>query len=81
MVNAHHRFPDGAVLFCGTMFAPIDDRDAPGKGFTHKTGDIVTVSSPRLGNLSNRVVSTHDAEPWTFGAGALMKNLAARRLL
>jgi fumarylacetoacetate (FAA) hydrolase family protein len=54
MVNAHHRFPDGAVLFCGTMFAPIDDRDAPGKGFTHKTGDIVTIATPKLGRLVNR---------------------------
>jgi fumarylacetoacetate (FAA) hydrolase family protein len=63
------------------MFAPVADRDHKGQGFTHKTGDIVTVSSPKLGALSNRVVSTRDAEPWTFGAGALMRNLAKRRLI
>lgn len=81
MVNAHHRFPDGAVLFCGTMFAPIDDRDAPGKGFTHKTGDIVTIATPRLGRLVNRIKPTDQCAPWDFGAGALMRNLARRGLL
>ena len=81
MVNAHHRFPDGAVLYCGTMFAPIDDRDAPGKGFTHKTGDIVTISTPRLGKLVNRIRPTDQCAPWDFGAGALMRNLAKRGLL
>jgi fumarylacetoacetate (FAA) hydrolase family protein len=80
-IGANHQYPDGVALYLGTMFAPIEDRDTKGQGFTHKTGDIVTVSSPKLGNLSNRVVSTHDAEPWTFGAGALMKNLAERKLL
>jgi fumarylacetoacetate (FAA) hydrolase family protein len=80
-IGANHQYPDGVALYLGTMFAPIEDRDTKGQGFTHKTGDIVTVSSPKLGNLSNRVVSTHDAEPWTFGTTALMKNLAARRLL
>jgi fumarylacetoacetate (FAA) hydrolase family protein len=80
-IGANHQYPDGVALYLGTMFAPIEDRDTKGQGFTHKTGDIVTVSSPKLGNLSNRVVSTHDAEPWTFGAGALMKNLAQRKLL
>ena len=49
MLNAHHAYPDGAVLFLGTMFAPVEDRDAPGKGFTHKTGDIVTIAAPKLG--------------------------------
>jgi len=81
MVNAHHRFPDGAVLFCGTMFAPIDDRDSPGKGFTHKTGDIVTIATPRLGKLVNRIKPTDQCAPWDFGAGALMRNLARRGLL
>ncbi len=81
MVNAHHRYPDGAVLFLGTMFAPIQDRDAPGQGFTHKTGDIVTISAPRLGRLVNRMMPTDRCEPWTFGTGALMRNLAARGLL
>jgi fumarylacetoacetate (FAA) hydrolase family protein len=81
MVNAHHRFPDGAVLFCGTMFAPIDDRGAPGKGFTHKTGDIVTIATPKLGRLVNRIRPTDECAPWDFGAGALMRNLARRGLL
>lgn len=81
MVNAHHRFPDGAVLFCGTMFAPIDDRDAPGKGFTHKTGDIVTIATPRLGRLVNRTKPTDQCAPWDFGPGALMRNLAKRGVL
>jgi len=81
MVNAHHRYPDGAMLFLGTMFAPVQDRGAPGQGFTHKTGDIVTISAPRLGRLVNRMRPTDQCEPWSFGAGALMRNLAARGLL
>jgi fumarylacetoacetate (FAA) hydrolase family protein len=81
MVNANHRYPDGAVLFLGTMFAPVDDRDAPGKGFTHKTGDIVTIAAPKLGRLVNRMMPSDCCEPWTFGTGALMRNLAARGLL
>jgi fumarylacetoacetate (FAA) hydrolase family protein len=81
MVNTHHRFPDGAVLFLGTMFAPIQDRDAPGQGFTHKYGDIVTIAAPKLGRLVNRMLPTDRCEAWTFGAGALMRNLAGRGLL
>ena len=81
MLNAHHRFPDGAVLYLGTMFAPVADRDAPGKGFTHKDGDVVTVSTPKLGALVNRIRPTDQCAAWTFGAGALMRNLAARGLL
>jgi fumarylacetoacetate (FAA) hydrolase family protein len=81
MINAHHRFPDGAVLFLGTMFAPVQDRDTPGQGFTHKYGDIVTVAAPKLGRLVNRMMPTDRCEPWTFGPGALMRNLAARNLL
>jgi fumarylacetoacetate (FAA) hydrolase family protein len=81
MVNGHHRYPDGAVLFLGTMFAPVEDRDAPGKGFTHKTGDIVTIAARRLGKLVNRMMPTDQCEAWSFGAGALMRNLAARGLL
>jgi fumarylacetoacetate (FAA) hydrolase family protein len=81
MVNEHHRFPDGAVLFLGTMFAPVEDRDAPGKGFTHKTGDIVTIAAPKLGRLVNRMMSTDRCEAWSFGVGALMRNLAKRGLL
>jgi fumarylacetoacetate (FAA) hydrolase family protein len=81
MVNAHHRYPDGAVLFLGTMFAPIQDRDTPGQGFTHKYGDIVTVAAPKLGRLVNRMMPTDRCEAWTFGPGALMRNLAGRGLL
>lgn len=81
MLNAHHRYPDGAVLFLGTMFAPVEDRDAPGKGFTHKTGDIVTIAAPKLGALVNRMRPTDACEPWSFGTGALMRNLAKRGLL
>ncbi len=81
MVNEHHRYPDGAVLFLGTMFAPVEDRDAPGKGFTHKTGDIVTIAAPKLGRLVNRMMPTDQCEAWTFGVGALMRNLAGRGLL
>ena len=81
MLNAHHPFPDGAVLFLGTMFAPIEDRDAAGKGFTHKAGDIVTIATPKLGRLVNRIRATDQCAPWQFGAAALMRNLAARSLL
>ena len=81
MLNAHHQYPDGAVLFLGTLFAPIEDRDVKGNGFTHKTGDIVTVSSPELGTLTNRMVPTNVAAPWTYGASHLMRNLAKRGLL
>jgi fumarylacetoacetate (FAA) hydrolase family protein len=81
MINPHHPFPDGAVLFLGTMFAPIEDRDAPGKGFTHKTGDIVTIAAPKLGRLVNRIRPTDQCAPWVFGPGALMRNLATRGLL
>ena len=81
MVNAHHRYPDGAVLFLGTMFAPIEDRDVKGQGFTHKTGDIVTIAAPRLGALVNRIMPTDQCEPWTFGTAALMRNLSSRGLL
>ena len=81
MVNRHHGYPDGAVLFLGTMFAPIKDREAPGKGFTHRSGDIVSVATPKLGRLVNRMRPTDACPPWTFGAAALMRNLARRGLL
>jgi len=81
MLNVHHPFPDGAVLYLGTMFAPVDDRGAPGKGFTHKPGDIVTIAAPELGRLVNRIRPTDQCERWTFGAGALMRNLAGRGLI
>jgi len=80
-IGKNHQYPDGLVLYLGTMFAPTADRSAKGEGFTHKTGDIVTIISPKLGRLQNRVVSTHDAEPWTFGTRALMANLAKRKLI
>ncbi len=81
MIGPHHQYPDGAILFLGTLFAPIEDRDAPGKGFTHKTGDVVTVSSPQLGTLANRMTATDKAPPWTYGASHLFRNLAKRGLL
>jgi fumarylacetoacetate (FAA) hydrolase family protein len=81
MVNEHHRYPDGAVLFLGTMFAPVEDRDAPGKGFTHKSGDVVAIAAPKLGRLVNRMMPTDRCEGWSFGVGALMRNLAGRGLL
>jgi fumarylacetoacetate (FAA) hydrolase family protein len=81
MIGPHHQYPDGAVLFLGTMFAPIEDRDASGKGFTHKVGDVVTVEGDELGALVNRMRHTDDCPPWTFGAGHLMRNLARRGLL
>jgi len=77
----HHQYPDGFVLFLGTLFAPVEDRDAPGQGFTHKVGDVVTISSRKLGALVNRVMLSTDCPPWTFGASHLMRNLAVRRLL
>jgi fumarylacetoacetate (FAA) hydrolase family protein len=81
LMGAHHQYPDGAVLFLGTMFAPIADRDAPGKGFTHKLGDVVSISTPKLGRLVNRMKLSTQCPPWTFGAAALMRNLARRGLL
>jgi fumarylacetoacetate (FAA) hydrolase family protein len=81
MVGPHHQYPDGAVLFLGTLFAPIEDRDQPGQGFTHKIGDIVTVAAPELGALVNRMALATEAPPWVFGASHLMRNLARRGLL
>jgi fumarylacetoacetate (FAA) hydrolase family protein len=78
---SEHQYPDGFALFLGTLFAPTQDRDAAGRGFTHKVGDIVRVSTPTLGVLENRVVTSRDAAPWTFGIGGLMRNLAERGLL
>ena len=78
MMGPHHRYPDGAVLFLGTMFAPVEDGDAPGQGITHKVGDIVTIAATQLGQLVDRMKLAPDCEPWTFGTGALMRNLAQR---
>jgi len=80
-INENHQYPDGFVLFLGTMFAPIEDRYGPGQGFTHAVGDIVTIATPALGALVNRVEHADRIAPWTFGAGALMRNLAKRGLL
>ncbi len=77
----HHQYPDGFMLFLGTLFAPTQDRDVPGEGFTHRVGDQVTISSPALGALTNRVRLSTDCPPWAFGAAALMRNLAGRGLL
>jgi fumarylacetoacetate (FAA) hydrolase family protein len=81
MINRNHQYPDGAVLFLGTLFTPIDDRDVKGQGFTHKIGDIVSVSAAELGSLANRMVHSDKAPPWTFGVGHLMRNLASRKLI
>ena len=79
--GAHHAYPDGFVLYLGTMFAPVQDRDEAGHGFTHHLGDVVQISSPRLGTLVNRVQHSESLEPWSFGIGALISNLAQRDLL
>ena len=76
-----HQYPDGAVLLLGTLFAPIQDRNEPGGGFTHHEQDVVFISSPDLGGLCNRVMTSDRCAPWRFGAGALMRNLAHRNLL
>ncbi|MBO9651873.1 MAG: fumarylacetoacetate hydrolase family protein [Variovorax sp.] len=80
-LGPHHAYPDGLMLFLGTMFAPTQDRHGPGQGFTHVVGDRVTISAPELGALENRVVHAEDAARWTFGIGALMRNLAGRGLI
>ena len=80
-IGGHHQYPDGLVLYLGTMFAPVEDRDAPGQGFTHHVGDIVTISTPTLGALRNTVTRSTEAPPWTFGMRELMANLSGRGLL
>jgi fumarylacetoacetate (FAA) hydrolase family protein len=79
-VSEHH-YPDGFALFTGTMFAPTQDRGEPGKGFTHKVGDVVRVSTPSLGVLENKVTTSKDAPAWTFGLSRLMRNLSKRGLI
>ena len=78
---SEHHYPDGFVLFLGTLFAPTEDRDEAGRGFTHKIGDEVRISTPKLGTLANIVSTSRDAPAWEFGTRALMRNLAARGLL
>ncbi|MBB3593439.1 fumarylacetoacetate (FAA) hydrolase family protein [Rhizobium sp. BK529] len=80
-VGAHHQYPDGFMLFLGTLFAPTQDRDAKNQGFTHKIGDVVEISSAGLGALVNTVKLSTECPPWTFGISALMGNLAKRGLL
>ncbi|RWR07056.1 fumarylacetoacetate hydrolase family protein [Paenirhodobacter populi] len=80
-INPSHQYPDGFMLFLGTMFAPTQDREEKGSGFTHKPGDVVEISTPLLGTLRNTVVTSDEAAPWTFGTRALMRNLAGRGLL
>jgi fumarylacetoacetate (FAA) hydrolase family protein len=80
-IGPNHQYPDGLMLFLGTMFAPTKDRFQPGKGFTHVVGDVVTVSTPTLGALVNRVNHSDKIAPWEFGAVALMKNLSGRGLI
>jgi fumarylacetoacetate (FAA) hydrolase family protein len=81
LLNRNHQYPDGALLFLGTMFAPVKDRRGAGLGFTHEIGDIVEISTPTLGRLSNRVEYSDACPEWTFGITALMKNLARRGLM
>lgn len=80
-IGRHHQYPDGFMLFLGTLFAPIQDRDEPGQGFTHKVGDVVTIAEPGLGMLRNTVRLSTDCPEWSFGIAATMRNLAARGLL
>ena len=80
-IGPNHQYPDGLVLFLGTMFAPTQDRFAPGQGFTHAVGDLVAISTPGLGTLVNRVNTSDRIEPWRYGTGALMRDLARRGLL
>lgn len=80
-IGTHHQYPDGFALYLGTLFAPTQDRDAPGKGFTHHPGDVVRISSPGLGTLVNRVRFTSDVEPWTYGIGAFLSGVVRRGLL
>jgi fumarylacetoacetate (FAA) hydrolase family protein len=77
-MGAYHQYPDGMLLFLGTMFAPTQDRHGPGQGFTHVVGDVVSVSTPLLGTLSNQVTTSDLAPPWVYGTSALMRDLAKR---
>ena len=80
-IGPNHQYPDGLVLFLGTMFAPTQDRFGPGQGFTHQVADVVTITTPKLGALVNKVNFTDKVAPWTFGLTALLKNLAQRKLI
>jgi fumarylacetoacetate (FAA) hydrolase family protein len=77
--TAMHQYPDGFVLFCGTLFAPTQDRGAAGSGFTHHVGDVVRIRSGLLGELVNRVEHSESLAPWTYGVRQLMQHLARRQ--
>ncbi|MFY9185104.1 fumarylacetoacetate hydrolase family protein, partial [Limnohabitans sp.] len=77
-MGKYHQYPDGMMLFLGTMFAPTQDRHGPGQGFTHVVGDVVSISTPQLGTLTNQVTTSDQAPAWTYGVGALMRDLAKR---
>jgi fumarylacetoacetate (FAA) hydrolase family protein len=78
-MGKYHQYPDGMLLFLGTMFAPTQDRHGPGQGFTHVVGDVVSISTPQLGTLVNQVTTSDQAPAWTYGVGALMRDLAKRQ--
>ena len=78
-IGDFHQYPDGLMLYLGTMFAPVQDRGSPGDGFTHKVGDVVSISTPAIGNLINQVDLATNCTPWIFGTAALMRSLAIRR--
>ena len=78
-IGKYHQYPDGLVLFLGTMFAPTQDRHGPGQGFTHVVGDTVAIFTPQLGTLFNRVTTSDLAPPWTYGIRALIQDLAKRQ--
>ncbi|MGF1611999.1 MAG: fumarylacetoacetate hydrolase family protein [Kiloniellales bacterium] len=80
-IGRHHQFPDGLMLFLGTLFAPTQDRGIEGEGFTHRIGDVVTISAPGLGRLVNTVRLSTECTEWTFGIRTLMRNLATRNLI
>ncbi|WP_180899386.1 fumarylacetoacetate hydrolase family protein [Martelella soudanensis] len=80
-IGRHHQYPDGLMLYLGTLFAPTEDRDVKGEGFTHKTGDRVAIAAPGLGRLDNTVRLSTECTPWSFGIRALMANLAERELI
>ena len=80
-IGRHHQYPDGFMLFLGTLFAPTQDRDQPGNGFTHKVGDIVEIASAGFGTLRNTVRLSTECSEWVFGASHLLRNLAARKLV
>ena len=80
-LGEHHQYPDGLVLYLGTMFAPVKDRGGEGMGFTHKLGDIVSISTSSLGTLSNRVNLSTKCPPWTYGSSHLLRDLAKANLL